>query len=116
MLASGEGSASQLLRKLLKLGDNMLADLDLPKLPQGFRWKFVINSIGNPELNLEQHVAFGLYDSIGYDLPATTVNHRGGTIEEAIKKGAEKLYSQNNWRWEKKQKVEGYIKYVGTSH
>jgi hypothetical protein len=93
----------------------MLAELDLPKLPDGYRWRFFINGIGNPELNLEKHVAFGKYSSIGYNLPAITVRYEGCTIEEAIVQGAEKLYNEKR-RWWEKPEVNEYIKYVGTSN
>ncbi len=91
----------------------MLSELNLPNLPDGYRWQFFINRIGNPELNLEKHVAFGSYTSIGYDLPSLTVKYDGCTIEQAIEKGAEKLYEKNK-RWWERPNVDAYKKYVGT--
>lgn len=40
----------------------MLNNINLPKLPHGYRWR-LCNKY-NPVLHLEAHVAFGLYNSI----------------------------------------------------
>lgn len=93
----------------------MLSELNLPNLPKGFRWRFYINCIGSPKLVLEKHIAFGQYSEIGYDLPELTVKYSGGTIEEAIQAGAEKIYKDKQ-RWFTKPDVSEYTKYVGTTN
>jgi hypothetical protein len=92
----------------------MLSELNLPKLPDGFRWRFYISSIGNPILALEKHVAFGKYSEIGSEHPQLTAKYSRITIEEAIQKDAEKLYEAKR-RWWEWPDVTDCQKYVGTA-
>jgi len=88
----------------------MLSDIDLPKLPHGYRWR-LCNKY-NPTLYLEAHVAFGLYNFVDSELLDKSLED-DDEIRKNILSAAEKIKSDmHGLLYPTKNKK--YYKYEGT--